>query len=300
MRLILPVFSVLILAALTLPAYAQQSNFTISPPPIAWPYFDEGRSDLSVSGSYVNINADSLSMTGGVASVKGRQALSSALAVSVAASFGGLGGKMPGIPPMSVIYTSGSYSYVPYFTQPTGRATVSFLSMNGSFNLELQPVHTESFDIIIFGGVSYNYSSMSITSPFALIVPPPYSNAGTYYYGYQDTLTLTLTQYGYQFGTQIDLALSPGLRISPFFMMSAMQGNATMIDKTNASGSRGTSFSAKIPKTTSYSLGLDIIIQNVSIGSMLQQMQKASETNRDTSVLILSATYHFEEDREAK
>lgn len=290
---VIPAFSLLILSASALPASAQQSNFSIAPPPVAWPYFEEGRSDMSVSGAYVNISAEALNMTGGVGAVKGRQALSDALAFSAAAGFGGLGGQMPGIPPMSVIYTSGAYSYVPYFTKTTGRATVSFLSMNAAFNIEVQPIHSSSFDLILFGGFSLNYSSMTITTPFALIVPPPYSNAGTYYYGFQDTLTLTLTQYGYQFGTQLDLVLSPSLRISPFFMMSAQQGDAVMTDKTTVSGAGGSSFSAKIPKTTSYSIGLDIIIENVSIGTVLQQMQKASETNGDTSVLMISATYHF-------
>lgn len=120
--------------------HAQQSNFSISPPPIVWPFFDEGRSDMSIAGSIINMEAGALSMTGGVATVKGRQALGSGLAVDVAAGFGGLGGKMPGVPPMSVIYTSGAYSYVPYYTAPTGKATVSFLSLNASANIEVQPI----------------------------------------------------------------------------------------------------------------------------------------------------------------
>lgn len=289
--LIFPI-SVFAFLFFTFPVFAQQSNFSISPPPVAWPYFDEGRSDLSIAGSIINMEAGDVSMTGGVATVKGRQALGSGVAVDVAAGFGGLGGTMPGIPPMSVIYTSGAYSYVPYYTEPTGKATISFLCMNAAADIEIQPIRSDSFGLILFGGFVYNYAQMTITSPYALIVPPPYSNAGTYFYGYQDTLTMTLMQYGYQFGAQIDLAASESFRLSPFFMMTSMQGDATMADNPGVSTASGTSLSAKIERTTSYAFGLDIIIGDVSIGTMLQQLQSASETNKDTRTIMISATYH--------
>jgi hypothetical protein len=280
----------------TTKVFAQQTNFSISPPPVAWPYFEEGRSDFAVSGSYISMKADEVTLKGGVLEMKARQAFDGVFAVSAAGGLGGLGGKMPGIPPSSPIYTSGAYSYVPYYVQTTGKATAVLLAMNGCLDLEVQPIHDDYFGLILFGGLSFNFTQMTITTPYDLIVPPPYSNAGEHFTGYEDKLTIMSTLYGFQAGAQIDLSVDENVRVSPFFMITSMQGTASMSDSPGAAQASGASYSASIPRTTAYAFGMDIIIFDVSIGTMLQQMQAAGDMNKDTSIIMISASYHFSPD----
>lgn len=288
--------SVIFFLSVSVSIFSQQTNFSIAPAPVPWPYFDDGRTDLCPSGSFVRITAQDVTLTGALADVKARQAFSGLFALDINGGFGGLAGKMPGIPPVSTIYTSGKYSYVPYFTKATGDATATFLNLNASTNLELQPVRTEHFDIIIFGGAAFSYSSLTISTPYALIVPPPYANAGETFTGYTDKLTVTMTTYGYQCGIQCDVALDDTLRISPFFMMTSMRGTASFVDNPGTARYSAASYSANIPQSTSYSFGLDIIVGDFSIGTMLQQMQSAGKQDKNTNMVMVTASYHIPSD----
>lgn len=58
--------------------------------------------------------------------------------------------------------------------------------------------------------------------------------------------------------------------------------------------------SAKIPTTTSSSYGFDIIINNLSIGTTLQQLNSQNQSNGNTSVILLTLGYNFSNADELK
>ena len=77
-------------------AMAQQSNFQLSPAPIPYPYFEPGRADYKLTGSYFTISADQLSFRGGGLNVIGRKAFSEAAALDGQIGFLAMNGEMPG------------------------------------------------------------------------------------------------------------------------------------------------------------------------------------------------------------
>ncbi len=290
-------FSTLYIFIIDVDSYAQQSNFQIAPSPIAYPYFTDGRSDGLLGASFISITSQYMTLTGGAAEFKGRTAFSDYTAIDIDFGMAGMGGSMPGIPPISPIYTSGAF-HVPYYTQVAGDATLSFLSMRMSANLELQLLHDDIGSLILFGGPNLNFSQFTITTPFNLIVPPPWGNAGTVYKGYTDTLTINSTLTGWQMGMQMDIALATDFRLSPFFMISSFSGTANLSDTTTASGTVNTSLSADIPAASSMSFGMDIVIGDFSVGSLIQQMKKSKSSDQDVRVIMISVSYHFSEGAE--
>lgn len=272
-------------------ASAQQSNFQIAPSPISYPYFEKGRFDGTAGVSFVSISTDDMNLAGGSANFKGRMAFSEFIALDGDFGLTGMGGSMPGIPPMMPIYSSNGFT--PYFIQVDGDADLSFFTFRMAFNIELQPIHSDFGSIILFAGPNINISQFNIDTPFSLIVPPPYTNAGQVYPGYTNTLSISSSLTGWQMGVQLDLDLGSGLRLSPFFMYSSFSGTADMTNSTNASGSSSISISSDIPTSTATSFGMDIIFEDISIGTVLQQLQSAEETDQDTSIILISISYHF-------
>ncbi len=270
--------------------YPQQSNFQIAPSPIAYPYFEDGRYDGTIGGSFISISTTDMSMAGGAGDFKGRMAFSEFTAIDCDLGINMLGGSMPGIPPITPLYTNLGY---PYFTEVAGDASLLLFSFRMAVNIEFQPVKSEFGSIILFGGPNINISNFTITTPFNLIVPPPYSNAGEVYTGYTDTLTISTNLTGWQAGIQIDIPLGEGMRLSPFFMYSSFSGTAALTDTTTVSGSDTTSISVDVPGSTSTSFGMDIVFDDFSIGTLLQQMTASDETTQDTSIIMISISYHF-------
>ena len=260
---------------------SQQSNFQIAPSPIAYPYFEEGRFDGTVDATFISMSMTNFSMAGGDLGGRGRAALSDFFAIDGTLGMTFLGGNMkPGLVPISY--------YDPFWIAiPGDEATLSFFSMRGSINLEIQPIHTPEFDIILFGGPQFMFSNYTITSDYSLF------NGVTYATGYEDKLTIISTMSGLQMGIQVDINLGSEIRLSPFFMMTTSSGSATMTDDPQLEGYDPVSYDVDIPSTTSTSLGMDIIFEDISIGTVLQQMKKTDETSEDTRIIMISISYHF-------
>jgi hypothetical protein len=291
-NMIIVFLSIIILVFISSHLSAQQSNFTISPSPLPYPYFENERTDVSVNGNYISISASQMTMKGGFFDFKARQAMADFIAFDVNTGLGVMSGSMPGIPPLTPIYSTVS-PYAPYYTDATGNASLSFLNFLCSADLEVQPFKTDIVSMILFGGFTMTYSHFTITTPYELIVPYGYSNAGQTFTGYTNTLTITSLPYGYQAGIQFDLTLAENLRISPFIMISNTAGSATMSSNPGTSSGSSTSTSLKIPSSTTYSYGMDILIGDLSIGTILQQLQSASQQNGKATVIIISVGYHF-------
>jgi len=265
-------------------ASAQQSNFQIAPSPIAYPYFEDGRFDGRFDLTFINISMDNFNLTGGDMGGRVRSAFSDYLAID--GTFGAmfLGGSMkPGLAPISFYSSS-------WYTVPGDKASLSFLAMRGSINLELQPIHTSDFDVILFGGPQFMISNFAITSKYRMI---RYSDGYVSPYEYEDKLTIVSTMSGVQAGIQLDINLGSDMRVSPFFMMTSSSGSATMTDDPQLEGYDPVSYDVDIPSTTSMSYGMDILFGDISIGTVLQQMKKTEETTQDTSIIMISVSFLF-------
>lgn len=269
-----------------------QSNFSIAPSPIAYPYFISGKIDGKFDGSYVSMTMDQVSLKGLFLDVKARGAMNEFIALNGELGTGFMKGSMPGIPPITPIPTKGTYGGY-YYTRVDGDATLSFIQLRPTLNLELQLLDTDTFSFIVFGGFQMSYTQMTAQTKYSLIVPPPYSNAGKVYSGYTDTFEIASSMYGYQLGMQLNIPLSSDFRISPFFMMSSSSGTATLTDNPGSGNTSASSYSADIPKSTTTSFGMDIIISDVSIGTVLQQIKSTTQGSDNVKVVMISAGYHF-------
>ena len=275
------IFSMITLTRLS----AQQSNFQIAPSPIAYPYFEEDRVDVYFGASYIDIAMDNINKKGGDLSGKIRSAISNHFAIDGAIGLTGLVGSMkPGIPPLS--YDTFLYNS----PVPDDKAELSFFAFRGSANIEFQPIHSSVFDIILFVGPQFTSSTLDITTEYTVV-----SNfTGDVYSGWEETLTVTSRMYGMQGGIQLDLKLGNDIMLSPFFMISTSSGSAKMKNLPDGGmGADSISYNMDIPSTTSMSYGMDIILGNISIGTVLQQLKSSGKENEDSTIIMISVGYGF-------
>jgi len=276
---------------------ASNSNFQIAPPPIAYPYFEAGRGDGKIEPMLISIESKEaeMSLAGAGINMVGRQAFSEWIALDVQAGLFALNGQTAGIPPITPIPTTGAYSaYTYYYTRVDGKAQVNMTSFVMSFNIELQPIKEDFGNLILFFGPNFGVSSMTMRTPYSLIVPSPYSNAGDVFSGYTDTLTFSGSTSGAQFGMQAGFALGHGLQISPFFMMSSASGTATLTDDPGTGNAGTTSVTADIPESSTTSFGMDIVIDEMSLGTIFQNIQSQdSEEQGDINIVMFRFGFHF-------
>lgn len=280
-------------AVLMLPGVAQaaDSSFQIAPPPIPYPVFVAGATDAKVEPIVVSISAPSVTLSGGGVNADGRYAFSDMLAVDVQGGLFALTGEMPGVGPITLIpakSTSGSFLGY-YVTQATGKATVSMTSVQMSMNVEFQAIRGASGGLIIFGGPSFGVANMEMQTPYRLYWPA----SGATYSGYTDTLTISSTNAGFQMGLQGDVALMDNMKIVPFMMVGSYAGTSTMTDKPGVSGVSGSSATADIPSYSTSSFGMDIVMGNLSIGTLLQEMQSQNQSSDPVKVTMFRLGYRF-------
>lgn len=270
-------------------------NFQIAPPPIAYPYFEPGRTDSKVEPIIINIESKDFALSGGGVNFDGRKAFSNFLAMDFQGGIFMLNGEMPGIPPITLIpaYDTNNIFRGYYLTQVDGKAKVRLNSFQFSFNVEFQPIHGDRGGLIIFGGPSLGLMNMTMDTPYSLIVPFPFSNAGQRYSGFTDTLTITSTLGGIQMGLQGDVAVAGNIRISPFIMVSTASGSSTMKDDPGVRNVSGYSTTADIPSFTTTSMGMDIIVGNLSVGTLLQDMQPKDKSQAGVKITMFRLGYRF-------
>ncbi|KAB8029707.1 hypothetical protein [Fluviispira multicolorata] len=270
---------------------AQQSNFNILPSPIPFPSFVPDQYSGKIDGSFINITADQVALSGGLADLKGRYAINEYFGFDGEVGMGGLQGTMPGIAPLSL--TPG------YFYRIDGTGQTSMFMFRMSINFEIQLFHTNNFSLIVFGGPTFLINNTTISTPYSIIVSPGFSNAGRVFTGFTNKLSVYSSMSGGQYGAQIDL-YSPeiGIRISPFFLVSSFSGTATITDEPGNTGASTTTLSAQIPNSTSSVFGFDIYIGKYSIGSALQQLRSQQQTNGNTNIFMITLGYAFSNDDE--
>lgn len=280
----LPLISV-ILALFGEVLFAESGSFQISPPPIAYPYFEEGKTDYKTEPMFININSTEadLSLTGGGVNFIGRHANSKFLAFDIQSSIAVLSGQMPGVTPM---YYSTSYYYT-----PAEKANVTMTSWSTSLNMEIQLIKEDEGSLIVFFGPTFVFTNMTMSTPYSITILPPHSNAGEVHTGFTDKLTMRSKTNGAQFGIQSNLAVGDGLSISPFYMMSTTSGTVSIMDLPGNTDADTTRFTADISRSTTTSFGMDIIIDEISIGTILQNIKQ--DENSNINIMMFRFGYHY-------
>ncbi len=122
-------------------ALAQQSNISVTPPPLAEPTFSMGDTALKLQGAYLSMSGDQTDFNGFGAQASLRHAFSDLVA-----------GDLQG----GVLRISGSAGGL---RQP---ADMTLTLLSGGANLELQPVHGETLSLLIFAGANVNVFTGSV------------------------------------------------------------------------------------------------------------------------------------------
>ncbi|MEJ5362203.1 MAG: hypothetical protein WHV26_09070 [Spirochaetota bacterium] len=234
----------IVLACTYSAAFAQQSNFTISPPPIPWFEFKEGQKDLRINATALYLTGDNSGEISGKTKVYGA----------------GAGG----------IYR---YAFKDIFAFDAGLTLVGATGDIGDaadmnmflgslpFDLEILLVNNEKISVIGFIGFSFTYNYIGIESN----IP-----------GNEGTVDMTTTMKGPQGGIQVSFKLGD-FTVSPFLMLTKQSGDVDIDYDIEGLGSGSTSMS--VSTTTIKYYGVDIVY--VPLGLTLSSfLQQASQNNK--------------------
>lgn len=245
------------------------NGFQIAPPPIAHPIFAAGIKDQKFDFNFISMSSDEIEvdLNGFGASYIVREAYSDTFAVSAQAGLFMLNGTMPGL--ALPFYYQGNW----FIPESLSDADVSMMSMPFSANIEIQLIKEDAASLIVFIGPNLGFSVMNMKTSYKTD-----KSGGTVY---TNLAQVTSTTAGLQFGMQAGLRVSEDVKISPFFMVSSSSGTANFNYKSGASGVDDTTYSGEIPDVTTSSIGMDIIFKEISIGTVLQDLQRSSSDGSD-------------------
>lgn len=244
------------------------NGFQIAPPPIAHPIFAAGIKDQKFDFNFISMSSDEIEvdLNGFGASYIVRQAYSDSLAISAQAGLFMLNGTMPGL--ALPFYYSGNW----FIPESLSEADVNMMTMPFSANVELQLIKEDAASLIVFIGPNLGFSVMNMETSYKVSSTSP---------TYTNQAQVTSTTAGLQFGMQAGLRVSEDVKISPFFMVSSSSGTANFNYQSGASGVSDTTYSGDIPDVTTSSIGMDIIIKELSIGTVLQDIQRSNSDGDD-------------------
>jgi hypothetical protein len=125
--------------ALLAPA-ASAENYSVSPPPLAFPSWNAGETQGKFGLTYISMEGDGFEMTGGGVNFVTRQPTDDFMALSFNVGGNVLAGE-------------------------AGTSDLTFAMINFGLNLEFQPIHEPTFSTILFIGPAFNYMSGNIDPP---------------------------------------------------------------------------------------------------------------------------------------
>ncbi|MCX8124847.1 MAG: hypothetical protein N3F66_11905 [Spirochaetes bacterium] len=242
-----------------IPAFAQQSNFMISPPPIPWFEFKEGQKDLraTITGLHMtgdvddpsgNITGD-VNVWGGGASGIYRYAFKDIFAFDIGLALIGAAGDVGNEVDMSMWLAS-----IP-------------------LDLEILLVNNDQISAIFFIGFGFSRNYIGIDSN----VP-----------GNEGTVDITTTLKGPQGGLQVSFKLQD-FAISPFIMLTRQAGDADI--EYDIGGNIG-AVSMSVSTTTVRYIGFDIVYVplGLSLSSLMQQASQ-SGSNQEYKTYVINIGY---------
>ena len=236
---------VIVLAVVALPAAAQQSSFSITPPPIVAPTFEKDKIDSKIRFTYASLSGNGMEFSGGGIDGLGRKAFSDNLA-----------GDIQG----GIFFLSGDLAVPGSASQ-----TVTFMNMLFSANGEFLAYKGDVFSTLLFAGPSLNFTVGSMDYTYSC---GPTTTC-------EDTMTMTSYLFGLQAGIQFGIKAG-NFSIDPFAMFMSQQGSATV------STSFGDTTTTIDPYTTT-SFGLDItyLPWNMSLSAIVQEAAKQADSDKE-------------------
>ncbi len=240
-------------------AYAQQTSFQVTLPPIPWYEFSKGQKDLKVNGTFLYLSGEiespeaggDVDIYGGGVSGFYRYAFRDKFAFDIGGFVVGAGGDVG------------------------DNATMNMAMLSLPFDLEFQPVKTNRYSVILFGGFNFTWMHLGIDY-----------DDGTDVYG----VDIWSSMRGPQGGIQAAFKFTEFV-FTPFFMITSLSGDAD-VDLT-ANGSK-MSVSSGIPASTTYYYGIDIIYKpwDITLSSVLQQAMSSGD-NQGYKTYVFTISYHF-------
>lgn len=243
-------------------AHAQQSNFSISPPPIPSPYFEAGKKDKKIDLSFIYLGGKGLSFYGGGFDYIERK---------------GWTGWSAGNYSAGVFLLKGNMNFDLGAGVGTSKGDMLFTSFPLSANLEFQPYHSPYFDSLIFFGINANFSIYTFS--YSYFIP----NIGTS----SDTMLGVFIMLGGSSGIQFGASFA-GFHITPFAVFSLLTGTGSV------SSSSGGELSMDIPPFLTTSFGLDILYEPAGLSlSGLFQLTAMTKENEDFDVWTIRLGFKF-------
>lgn len=240
-------------------ADADTSSFSIAPPPIANPVFDAKEKDQKIRVTYLTMESSPTTTVSSQFKLKGygldivaRKAFNSVLAID-----GGVG----------VTYLDGNIG------SGSNAGTLTGMTIPLTVNLEVQPVKTDVFSLILFVGPQFGISVMQIDYPGMYISSDSYV-------------------YGLQVGAQMGFNIKDTVGIDLFGMTLTQEGTQ---DTYISSAYYSDSISSDIPSYTTTTYGIDFVYLpwGVALSSILQEAGKSESTGTKTHMYQLSWSHKF-------
>lgn len=239
---------------------ASSSSFSIAPPPIANPVFDAKEKDEKIRVTYLTMESgpsttnpqNQFKLKGYGLDVVNRKAFNRVLAID-----GGVG----------VTYLDGDMG------NGSTASTLSGMTIPLTVNLEVQPIKTDVFNLIVFVGPQFGISYMKIDSP------------GMY-------MTLDSFVYGLQAGAQIGFNINDTIGIDAFGTTLSQAGTqSTYISSAYYSDT----ISSDIPSFTTTTYGLDFVYLpwGLALSSILQEAGKSESTGMKTHMYQFAWSHKF-------
>ncbi|MFC1522891.1 hypothetical protein ACFL6Y_10830 [Elusimicrobiota bacterium] len=265
-------------------ALAQQVNLQVSPPPIAYPYFEPGRKDFKFTGTYFSLSANNFNAKGGGLNGIVRGAFNETLALDGQMGLMGMSGEMPGF---ALPFWYSNTLWTPIID---GKGDLSGIMFPMSANLEVQVANSPKGSFLMFGGPSMSFSKLSLSTPYHARAGATNASKTRFIMDY------TMFLFGVQFGAQGSIPAGDKVKFAPFLMMTTQGGSSSFTFKHGYSGVRSliTGGVSDIEPFTTSSIGMDIIIVpwNLSLGTLIQQAA-ANKDQEGFKTTLIQLSWHF-------
>ena len=252
--------AILIASSFTLSVnvFAAGNSFQVTPPPIPYPYFEQGRKDVKMVGNYVSMQGSGLDMTGIGFNGNTRNVSEKNSKIAFDGSF--------------AIFTMGGD-----FKTGGFELDITNVAMTPQFDIEYQLYRKDKLSLIGFAG---------FTVPFFFAST---EGGGS---GVSIESTITGFMYGIPFGVQAGYHFHEKWTFAPFFMVNWMLGGSVSTSTTTETNGFS-SFDDTTDSIDGYiapSYGGDFIYEplNISVGGALQ-IAKGGGSSGD----IDTKTFHF-------
>jgi|GEM_PF-5521889 len=241
-------------------AYAEQGNLQLSPPPIPYPVFKEGATDVKITGSYVSFKSDDFKLSGAGGQFVGRKAVSDNLALSGNFDMFGAGGN---------------------YTMLGNEINTTMIAMNMGGQMEVKALDQNGLSMIAFLGLGLSFNNMSFDKYYTIggrsVTPTSMSTV------------MMQMPIGFQFG----IPLGDKVKLLPFMVLTNNFGGTTTMHY-EGTVSAGTPTSADVDGFVSTQLGTDIVIVpwDLSIGSLWQKSASSGD-NKKVDSFSFTMAYHW-------